>query len=137
MIPAHCRVRHDPPETYGDCVRAAVASVMELNTDDVPHFYCDNNGVAGLQRLREWLGLQGLAPYFIHLPDTLSLDDILSGVNLDNPGIHYILFGNTGDGDHCVVCCDGEVVHNPSWYPLPLIKACSNGYWSILLIVRK
>ncbi len=39
MTPLTQRYLHNPPETYGDCYRACIASLLDLGLDDVPHFY--------------------------------------------------------------------------------------------------
>jgi hypothetical protein len=55
-----------------------------------------------------------------------------------NPGIHYLLFGSTSDGDsnHVVICKDNEVVHDPAWVVSGLSHPGSNGFWSIMVVAR-
>lgn len=139
MTPVNCRVGHHPDKgTYGDCVRACVATLLDIaDGDKVPHFYHDNDAEAGHARMVEYLATQGLTPYIAHLPGTLSLDDVLTNHGDFNPTAHYILFGGLdGGGDHAVVCKGGAVVHNPAWVPCSLRGPLSIGVWQILLLVR-
>lgn len=139
MKPAICRTMHDPDAgTYGDCLRACVASILEMDADDVPHFFHDGcDGETGTQRMRDWLGLRQLAPFFIQYDGHHSLAEILELQAIQNPDVHYLLYGRTADEDHVVVAHGGKVVHNPSWYPMPLIACGSHGLWTMMVIVRK
>lgn len=95
-------VEHNPPESYGDCFRAALASVLGVDAQHVPHFLEDGITVGWLDRLRAWCFARGL--YHITLDPHTTLP----------PGYH-IAFGTTEAGNqHCVVM-DGEVqAHDPS-----------------------
>lgn len=139
MIPTVCHVLHDPDAgTFGDCMRACVASILELDTGDVPHFYHDGcDGETGIVRMREWLNGRQLAPFFIQYAGEHALSEILELQGTQNPGIHYMLFGRTDDGDHVVVAKDDQVVHDPNWCPSPLVGCGSHGLWTIMVIVRQ
>ena len=39
MRPVPMRVKHNPPHTYGDCHRACMESILEV---EVPHFLSDD-----------------------------------------------------------------------------------------------
>ena len=138
MTPVICQVKHDPAAgTYGDCVRACVASLMDMNPPDVPHFYHDNcDGATGLQRIKDWLKPHGYNMMVIGVSGSLTLEAILLDFALANPDVHYILQGRTSEADHVVVCKGGKVVHNPMWYKKPLIGPDSSGNWVIMAIVR-
>lgn len=62
MTPVKQRYKHDPENgVWGDCHRAAVASVLDLALDDVPHFA--DGGAGGEEferRVREYLLSRGL-----------------------------------------------------------------------------
>jgi hypothetical protein len=137
MTPAICRVKHNPPETYGDCVRACVATILDLDTDAVPHFYHDNpTGEVGMQRMREWLAGRGLAPCAIGFPPD-PLSEILDHMGQYNPNVPYLLYGSTSDGgDHVVVGQGGKIVHNPSWYGCHVVGPSSAGHWQIVVLCR-
>lgn len=43
MIPVNQLIPHDPERGhYGDCMRACVASLLNLSAEEVPHFMYDN-----------------------------------------------------------------------------------------------
>lgn len=132
MIPVKQRNRHDPDNSiYGDCHRAALASLLELPIDDVPHF-CDEAQfppdqypLSSTQRL--WLLTRGLVSVDIAYPGETSLDDVLETINNLNPGVLFILGGTSVNGTgHSVVAGNGRVVHDPG------IGAPSNEHGSII-----
>ena len=138
MIPVVCQVKHDPDAgTYGDCIRACVASILELTPDQVPHFVHDNCApVEANRRLREFLATLGYAPFVMGFEGSDTLDDVLTHMREQNPNVIYMLFGRTDCGDHVIVCRGGEVAHDPAWYSSPLIGPGSSGYWAVMVIAR-
>lgn len=139
MTPCHCRVRHDPPHTYGDCVRACVASLMDLQSEEVPHFYHDNapGDVALGERFTDWLAARGYTPFFVGYDGSMTCDEVLAGMAELNSTVHYMLFGSTESGGHVVVCRGGAIVHDPSWYSSPLVGPGKDGMWAVCAIVRQ
>lgn len=124
-------VRHCPAEgRWGDCHRAAVASALDLALDDVPHFG-DGGADAGLFRQREveWFEAQGLTP--LQVPFQGDLEGILQTVGSLNPGVCYLLGGNSKIGaGHTVVCVGAEIVHDPSPDENGIVGPMSDGlYW--------
>lgn len=138
MIPAFCRVKHDPENgTYGDCLRAVVASMLELNTEDVPHFFQDNcDGETGHERLRVFLQMDDLVPFMVYFDGSDSLENVLESQSTINPNVHFALFCQSETADHVVVCCDGKVVHNPSWVQGNVTGPNSNGYWGVMVFAK-
>lgn len=143
MTPAMCRVKHDPENNqYGDCVRACVASIMDMDAEAVPHFFdnIDSSDEAGRIRannhMREWLAGHGHALFQAHYPGSVARDELFAMMEVVNPGVHYILCGSVGLGDHCVVCRGGKIVHNPAWLAMDIIGPCSYGAWSVMVIAR-
>lgn len=138
MQPVHCQVKHDPPNSYGDCLRACIATVLDMDPQEVPHFA--DGGASGDEAmwwLRGWAKTHGLAPFITAFPGDVSMADLLEMQRTVNPDSVYVLFGGTsGGGDHCVVCKGGEVVHNPAWYHSSLVGPLSNGTWQILVMGR-
>ena len=140
MTPTHCRVRHEPENgTYGDCLRACVASMMDLPWDQVPHV-ADNgrDGDSAMAQLRNWMKYKhGHVPFIVAWPGDIALDDLLEMMRMLNPASTYILFGGTADGgDHCVVCQGGRIVHNPAWTGSWIVGPLSNGTWQALVVGR-
>lgn len=130
MTPVFCAVKHNPDAgTYGDCVRACVATI--LDNDDVPHFFHDGT-VDGFERLREWLVSQKLAPFVTAYPG--SIDDVFAFHASYNPDGVYMLFHRSASGvNHCVVCKGGAVLHDPAWVRSP-IAGPQDEHWLLMVI---
>ena len=139
MTPVFCIVKHNPDAgTFGDCVRACIASLLNMKAEDVPHFYHDNcDGEIGHPRIREWLGQNNLAPFWVYFDGNDTLEKVLEMMALTNPETFYMLYGNTGYGDHVVVCQGGKIVHDPAWVPDGIVGPNSNGVWSVMAITVK
>lgn len=131
----YCTVPHNPPFSYGDCLRACVATL--LDRDDVPHFNKDNpTPEVAVSRLREWSERDGLVPYISALDGSEALSSVLDHMRQMNPNVPYLLFGSTAGGvNHVVVCRGGAVVHNPST-GADLVGPAAEGVWQILVMVR-
>lgn len=86
----------------GNCLQAAVASLLHLGLDDVPHFvqqHSDSDGREDwLDLLCAWLNGRGLHLYRVD----------------PEPGEDYFEFGKTERGTtHVVICRDGRMIHDP------------------------
>lgn len=138
MTPVVCRVKHDPEAgTYGDCLRACVATILDLDAEAVPHFFHDNcDGAQAQIRVRKYLAKLGYAPMFSNWPGEVSLTELQEFMASQNPGVVCVLFGSTVEGDHAVVCRDGKTVHNPAWFPHPIIGPNSAGWWQVMVVAR-
>lgn len=124
MIPIKCRVKHDPPKSYGDCVTACIGSILER--EDVPHFNNGQDGVEFWCSMRAWLenhGYKLLLLPFREDPRPL-MDEMYNNE-------YYFLMCSNGEENHCVVCKGGERVHDPSWYSTPITGPLENGYWIV------
>lgn len=140
MTPAHCRVSTRTSDgSYGDCVRACIATILDLSPDDVPHFYHDGDGEAGMQRARDWLGERGQSLFVTVYSGEADLEAVLSLVGRQNPGATYMLFGATAEGEnHCVVCQGDAVVWNPAWFGSAIVQPLTdNGFWGVGVIAVK
>lgn len=134
MIPVKQLFHHKPPESYGDCHRAAIACVLNMRPQDVPHFFdctADNSPAPDQHRHVEfWLNRRGLTQITIAWPGSTALDDILSTVANLNPGIAFILGGTSRTGvNHSVVCMDGEIVCDPSLTDAGILGPMDDGLW--------
>lgn len=142
MTPVFCRIKHSPDDgTYGDCVRACVATILnyEHNPEEVPHFAHDNAAPEIVnQRLREYLSSQhGLAPWITHYDPTAPLDEMLDVLSDSGIDVPFMLYGKTAyDTDHVVVCRNGKVAHDPAWYSTPLVKGGSQGSWQVVVFAK-
>ena len=129
-------VEHNPPHSYGDCFRACIASLLEVQ---VPHVLHDNC-TADLQRKRidQWLKPRGLA--FVEFP--IAAPGLKTALKFCNTftqysGIHYMLSGQTRrEYGHYVVCRRNEVVHNPT-PGVKIRKPFNDGvFWMGILVDR-
>jgi hypothetical protein len=140
MTPVFCRVKHDPKNgTYGDCLRASVASLLDIEPPElVPHF-ADGGASAELthERLRTWALSQGLVPFIIAYAGEYPLEDVLQAMENSNPGIAYLLFGRTSENPHVVCCGKGKVIHDSAWVKSPIVAPTIDGYWVVMIFVSE
>ena len=143
MIPHFCTTAHNPPFSYGDCLRAAIASVLETDqVTDVPHFMAKGDDQDGHDMLRSYLQSQGLVPYINGYPaQQHSYDDVQAMQAAVNPGVTYLLFGKSADINHVVVCRDGKIIHDPGGAITERLSAGHNhdgipgGVWLVMVLV--
>lgn len=132
MIPLKQKFRHDPANgVYGDCARAAVASIFEMPLDDVPHFYDkDASDIDGKIAFTNFLLERGLRPISVPFPGAIPIEDILGTMRRLNPDVHYLLTGTSRSGvNHVVVCKDDQIIHDPSLDDSGIVGPCSDGCW--------
>jgi hypothetical protein len=132
MRPLKQRYRHNPEAgVYGDCHRACLASVLEINPDDIPHFG-DPREVPGNwdHHQRRWLIARGYVPISMMF-DGSELSDVLYSLHHLNPDTYCILGGSSRNGTgHSVVVCNGEIVHDPSLDDSGIVGPMEDGrYW--------
>lgn len=138
MTPAMCQSPHRPPESYGDCLRACIATVMDTPTEQTPHF-ADNGASAeeALAHVRRWLEPQGLTIATFAMGGDLSASDVMEWMGAMNPTVTWLLFGQQrSGGDHVVVCQGGKMVHNPAWVPASIVAPTTAGIWQIWVVSR-
>lgn len=139
MIPTHVRVKHDPEAgTYGDCLRACIASIMEREPETIPHFAFDGcNGATQIARLRDYLAADGLTVSVFVFPGEASRSELLAWMGDLNPNTTYVLCGATATGvDHAVIAQGGKITHDPSWYPTGVVGPASSGVWQLMVITK-
>lgn len=133
VTPVKQLFRHEPHKgIYGDCHRAAIACVLDLRPEDVPHFgeHGDDDPVAWTREVNEFLALHGMTSLAIPFPGD-DLKAVLHCVSTVNPGVYYLLTGKSRTGtNHNVVCLDGRIIHDPSLDDAGIIGPCNDGlYW--------
>lgn len=129
MIPAMC-LKND------DCVRACVATIMEMETKQVPHFYENPDGDAAFTDMREWLIPHGRIPAYFTFDGEMLLSDALTYIGERYPRIPYMLFCHTSAGDHCVVGYGESIEHDPAWIRRQITGPHSSGYWIAIILAR-
>jgi hypothetical protein len=137
MTPTWSLVAHQPPTAYGDCLRAALASVLDLPAEDVPHFAHDGaDPEIVLQRARDYLRPMGLTAFVSIYDGSNSRAEVLEYMAERNPDTTYLLFGLVSEGGgHVVVCTGGKVVHNPAWYGCHVVAPGPSG-WITWVVAR-
>lgn len=104
---------------WGDCLRACVATVLDLPGDDVPDFVAEH-GPRWFMALRTWLEQRGRWVAYVSTASSLS--------NIATVHPHDLFWIAVGDGPrgrrHAVVCQSNNVVHDPhpSRSGLPLLE---------------
>ena len=134
MIPVKQRNRHDPAAgVWGDCHRAAVATMLSLPLDAVPHF--GDGGPTGdvFKALEKaFLASHGLVPIdAVYAGGEADVQLILHVVSAMNPDVPFLLGGTSRNGvDHTVVCLNDAIVHDPSLDDSGIVGPCKDGwYW--------
>ena len=136
MIPIYMKSKHNPPNSYGDCWSACMASILER--EDIPHFLEDgdpNND--WIERTREYLATIDVSLWRTwYGVDNLS--EVLFTMKEINPDMYYILSGDSPSGPHSVVCLNDEIVHDPAGRPKgeQIVGPCANDvYWVEVLAI--
>lgn len=116
MKPVYQREQHDPAAgIWGDCHRAALASLLELPLSAVPHF-TRGARTDWRERERAWLAGMGLEPALAEIPAADQGEALRRAARINpDPASHYLLTGSSStDGlTHSVVCLGDRVAHDP------------------------
>lgn len=140
MTPVNCSIPHKPAEgKNGDCLRACVATILDLGREEVPHFAEDcgpEDGMLSFDRLTVFLQHRKMVPIWIAYDAAHpgSFEEIMSLVGQLNGDAHAILLcGTPSETDHAVVVKGGKVVHDPSWGGRhETYKPTSEGYYGFV-----
>lgn len=138
MTPHLQLIDHDPEAgRWGDCGRTAIACLLDLAPEEVPHFYDKGAGGACVDRIKTpWFQERKLSEINIIFPGETPLNDVLHSVGVLNPGAHFMLMGKSATGcNHVVICRDGVIIHDPSPKKPGIIGPCiEDGYWWVTFI---
>ena len=133
MKPQKQLLRHKPPATYGDCFRTAIAIVLDTDAASVPHFMDGGvSGDEGAEAAEAFLNERGLTAINIVCDGARPLQGVLdsiAGTNLRSIPV-FLLTGMSRNGcAHVVVCCNGDIVCDPSLDDSGIIGPCDDGYY--------
>lgn len=128
--------KHDPVNgVFGDCHRTAIAMILNMDRDEVPHFMDgvevglpeEHEKVVAMRKaIEDFLAARGLAEAHCALDGSLTLEKILE-LSLSWFKGPVILGGTSTTGvNHSVVVFKGEI-YNPS--EAEIIGPCDDGYW--------
>lgn len=125
-------VKHDPPHSYGDCLRACIASILDIeNIEGVPHF--NASGETDHELLKKWLAACGYAMVVTLYSDEMTAEEIGLSMAQSNPNVYYLLGGSIAGGNHIVVCCNDKIVCDPAWVPDGLDGPnTGSGFWQVV-----
>lgn len=139
MKPVNCTVKDDPANgSYGDCVRACVASILEMESDQVPHFYANGpaEDLEAFDGLRVWLTAHDRIPAYFPINGSKSLDWVIGYVGGAYNNAPFILYCQSGGADHCIAVDEKGEIHNPAWYKAPIDGPHSSGVWIVIILAR-
>ena len=133
--------RHFPERgIWGDCLRTAIACVLDLDPVDVPHFNDRSDGRTDEdvgRLLNDWLRGRGLAIITVSFNGETSLDDVLTAAGFGSMGLPYLLSGFSRTGcNHVVVCQGYEIIWDPSLTDSGIVGPMNNGFWMVEWLVR-
>lgn len=98
---------------FGDCQRAVIASLLELPLSEVPHFLQEtgDNNLQFWTAIQTFLAKRGL----LHVSFS-KFDAAFYTETYGTPAIYHEISGPSPRGKglwHCVVGCNGKLVHDP------------------------
>lgn len=130
------RFLHEPHNgTFGDCDRTAMACLLDLDPDGVPHWGVHYDDYAAFERTkREWLETLGLFEQsFAFDCDREQLSQYLKSAFGD---VYVLLTGKSRTGcHHVVVTLNGEIIHDPYLTDAGIVDRCDDGLWWCSLLL--
>lgn len=140
MTPVKQTQLHDPPRSYGDCHRAALASLLDLPIDGVPnlmHGLAQGEGEIFQARQKEFLDARGFVA--VQLP--IQADDLktaCNAANVWNPGLLFLLGGESASGCGHTVVADGTgIVHDPHPDDVGIVGPMEDGCFWVTYVLGK
>lgn len=126
--------RHNPDAgVYGDCCRTVYACLLDKHPSEVPHFaeqhWDDTDAWARAEDT--YLATQGVRLVRIAFSiESTSLEQVHSWAKHSMPGLYYVLHGTSRNGTgHVVVCCDGEIIHDPAQDDSGIVGPIDGYHW--------
>lgn len=119
MKPQEMEFLHDPENgVLGDCLRACVASVLELDRAEVPHFVAlgvgdaEDEGMEWWEEMRSWLAERDLECWYIS--EEYYDPKFLTRASYEELLVSGKTVRGNGKVQHvCVAEPDGSVLHDP------------------------
>lgn len=130
------RFMHDPANgTFGDCDRTAMACLLDLNPDDVPHWGVHYDDLAAFLKMKEdWLATRGLFEQAIAFD--CSRAELESNLRNAFGNVYVLLTGKSLTGcHHVVVTLNGEIIHDPSLTDSGIVGPCDDGLWWVSVLM--
>lgn len=131
MKPVFCEVSHQPPFSYGDCLRCCIASILEVTTESIPHPFSHDpdSWDSRYEDMLNYLRIKHKAHLYLFRIAKEHLNDFI----LELRG-YAILCGVTDNGTpHAVVVNKSGVIHDPIKPDYPL-NASIDGSFSLMFL---
>lgn len=140
MKPQKQLYRHNPADgVYGDCHRTAIACLLDLDVEEVPHVYASGaTPKAAWSAMEAWLHEHyELRQVSVAYTGDSSLEQVLASIDSANPDLSFILGGTSRTGcNHSVVCKGVRIVCDPSLDNAGIVGPCDDGLWWVTFLGR-
>lgn len=138
MKPQMQTIRHDPDNgDWGDCFRACLASLLEIDAADVPHFMDGGfDPLHTFSNVQDWLAPMGWGMASIVVDcDLQEALDFNCAIRFK---AHFMVTGMGPTGcDHTVLATEGAIVHDPSPRSAGLVGPCTqDGMYHLAMLVK-
>ncbi len=129
MTPQFMQHPHNPPHSYGDCLSACIASILDISIEKVSNF--SNGYVNHLTDDEVWQEVLNFL-YGYNLTTLIFPDSWIAAETLNH---HYIKVQRTSNGTyHATVQYAGKLVHDPDPKQVTLTDSLDD---CIIILVRK
>lgn len=140
MTPHKQRNLHRPEEgIYGDCGRTVIACLLDLEPEQVPHFWDGpwEKDKDPTTEARAWLAERGIQIWLIYINGDLTVNAVLHAIGNQNPDQHWALVGRSRNGtDHVVICKGPDIAHDPALDDSGIVGPGSNGFYQAEFYTR-
>lgn len=129
MKKRYCLTPHNPPYTYGDCIRACLATLTD--DDDFPHFFDGK-----LETYEVWGKIRNYMKEKGNLLILFVIEDLTEFLEV-NPDLICMVIGITKNTvNHAVLCKENQIFHDPAgmFKTLADIKPIEQGEWIIGIV---
>jgi len=129
--------RHDPDNgVHGDCGRAVIASLLDIDIDDVPHEHRDMTGDEYNATIDAFLKSVGVTRIWVAFRAS-SVADAVDWATQWSNGMPFSLLGKSPRGsNHVVIGHEGKIVHDPHPDGGDLVGPCSNEHYYVEWFVK-
>lgn len=142
-------IAHHPEiDRFGDCFRTCVAMILDKRCPtEVPHFYNfmpdEDKLVEADKAIDRYFESQGLVRIYISMMGSISFQQLMDHTKKNYSGLHFIVTvrSTRGEGNHCIVCQDGQVIADPFYNFQYDFEPCQDldgaEAWGVDLIVAR
>lgn len=138
MIQHRQLFRHQPDKDIaGDCWRTAIACLLDLSPEDVPHAHTFTQEDWNGHPIKDWLRERGLVIVNAQYLGETPLTDILRQSAEVYPGLNFMVSGRSPNANHVVIVRDGEIVWDPHPDEPGLVGPDDAGLWTLSFIAKR